>query len=405
MPEPRKLRVFLCHASQDKPIVRELYQQLLAEGWIDPWLDKEKLLPGQDWELEIEKSVKTADVVIVCLSKESVEKEGYYQKEIRKVLDVADEKPEGTIFIIPLRLNNCQIPHRLAKWQYEDYFPIEQREKAYKRLLQSLRTRFNQLISRDDESQQNSSELNSILDWDEIWFDKHRSNALKGMERNEFTGYVEVKFSLVNQKPKSSQKELLVAARNSQIHTFGWPIGIVLDTLDYAPKPLSDGIKSEIETNDDLASSYDYWVLRNNGDFYLMKSLFEDGEKRWEKNTILAFNTRIQRTTEILLYCKHLFEELGVDSSTVVKISIKHGGLENRRLSATRNRLLSRRDNVCIESETEKTIQVTLSSIDSNLVKLVKEFTQPLFLLFDFQEFADSIYEDIAINYAKGKIV
>ncbi len=39
----RKLRVFLCHSSQDKPIVRELYQRLNAEGWIDPWLDEENL--------------------------------------------------------------------------------------------------------------------------------------------------------------------------------------------------------------------------------------------------------------------------------------------------------------------------------------------------------------------------
>ena len=61
----RKLRVFLCHASQDKPIVRELYQRLLAEGWIDPWLDEEKLLPGQDWDAEIEKAVEDADGVIV----------------------------------------------------------------------------------------------------------------------------------------------------------------------------------------------------------------------------------------------------------------------------------------------------------------------------------------------------
>ena len=80
----RKLRVFLCHSSQDKVVARELYQRLSAEGWIDPWLDKEKLLPGQDWELEIEKSVESADVVIVCLSKRSVEKEGYYQKEIKR---------------------------------------------------------------------------------------------------------------------------------------------------------------------------------------------------------------------------------------------------------------------------------------------------------------------------------
>jgi hypothetical protein len=41
MPDNRKLRVFLCHASQGKTIVRELYQRLLAEGWIDSWLDDE----------------------------------------------------------------------------------------------------------------------------------------------------------------------------------------------------------------------------------------------------------------------------------------------------------------------------------------------------------------------------
>jgi len=137
----RKLRVLLCHSSQDKPIVRELYKRLLAESWIEPWLDKENLLPGQEWELEIEKSVETADVVIVCLSKNSVEKEGYYQKEIKKVLDVADEKPEGTIFIIPLRLDDCQPPRRLAKWQYVDYFPSKQRASAYQRLLVSLESR------------------------------------------------------------------------------------------------------------------------------------------------------------------------------------------------------------------------------------------------------------------------
>ena len=55
MPD-RKLRVFLCHSSQDKPIVRELYQRLNAESWIDPWLDEAKLLPGQDWDMEIEKA-------------------------------------------------------------------------------------------------------------------------------------------------------------------------------------------------------------------------------------------------------------------------------------------------------------------------------------------------------------
>jgi formylglycine-generating enzyme required for sulfatase activity len=150
MTEFRKLRVFLCHASQDKPIVRELYQRLLAEGWIDPWLDKEKLLPGQEWKLEIEKSLETTDVVLVCLSNNSITKEGYVQKEMKKVLDIADEKPEGTIFVIPLRLDDCQSPKRFEKWQYEDYFPAEQRDYAYKRLFESLKTRVITLNSKSD---------------------------------------------------------------------------------------------------------------------------------------------------------------------------------------------------------------------------------------------------------------
>jgi|APSaa5957512622_1039677.scaffolds.fasta_scaffold27926_2 hypothetical protein len=55
----RKLKVFLCHSSEDKPAVRELYARLNAEGWIDPWLDEEKLYPGQDWDREIEMGNKT----------------------------------------------------------------------------------------------------------------------------------------------------------------------------------------------------------------------------------------------------------------------------------------------------------------------------------------------------------
>ncbi len=99
----RPLKAFLCHASGDKPAIREMYKRLVFEG-VDAWLDKEKLLPGQDWRVEIPKAVQEADVVIVFLSKNSITKEGYVQKEIKDALDVAEEKPEGAIFLIPARL-------------------------------------------------------------------------------------------------------------------------------------------------------------------------------------------------------------------------------------------------------------------------------------------------------------
>ncbi len=147
MDTTRKLHVFVCHASQDKPIVREIYQRLLTEDWIDPWLDEEKLLPGQSWDLEIEKAVEEADVVIVCLSSNSVTKEGYVQKELKFVLDIALEKPEGALFVIPLRLDDVQPPRRLRIWQYIDYFPASQKDKAYSRLLNSLEFKANSISS------------------------------------------------------------------------------------------------------------------------------------------------------------------------------------------------------------------------------------------------------------------
>jgi len=54
----RPLKVFLCHAHADRDAVRGLYTRLTNDG-VDryAWLDKEKLLPGQDWEYEIRKAV------------------------------------------------------------------------------------------------------------------------------------------------------------------------------------------------------------------------------------------------------------------------------------------------------------------------------------------------------------
>ncbi len=149
MTQPRPLRVFLCHASQDKPAVRELYKRLAAEMWIDPWLDEEKLLPGQDFDLEIYKAARDSDSIIICLSKVSVAKEGYVNKEIRRSLDAADEKPEGAIYIIPLRLDDCSPSfERLKKLHWADYFT----PNAHEKLIKSLRLRAGALKIETSES-------------------------------------------------------------------------------------------------------------------------------------------------------------------------------------------------------------------------------------------------------------
>ena len=131
--EKRPLKVFLCHAHADRDAVRTLYDRLTVDG-VDAWLDKEKLLPGQDWELEIRKAVREADVVVVCLSKH-FNQAGYRQKEVRIALEEAEMQPEGEIFIIPARLEECDTLESLRKWQWVNLFE----DDGYDMLIRALR--------------------------------------------------------------------------------------------------------------------------------------------------------------------------------------------------------------------------------------------------------------------------
>jgi hypothetical protein len=139
MTSSRKLSVFLCHASDDKPAVRHLRDKLHGDGF-DVWLDEARLLPGQDWEREIKKALKAADTVIVCLSRLSIVKEGYVQKEVRRAIAIAEEKPPGTIFLIPVKLDACEVPLELEHLHWINLFEGD----GYARTVQALTERSRQ---------------------------------------------------------------------------------------------------------------------------------------------------------------------------------------------------------------------------------------------------------------------
>lgn len=154
----RPLRVFLSYASQDRPAVRELYQRLKAEGWIDPWLDEENLTLGQHWTSVIEDALDTADVVLIFLSKNSVQKEGFIQRELNYAWEISLEKPRNVIFLIPFRLDDCEVPRYLRSKQWGDYFG-EKKESTYQTLLRSLRARHQQKLYLEAEERARTEEL------------------------------------------------------------------------------------------------------------------------------------------------------------------------------------------------------------------------------------------------------
>jgi TIR domain len=113
--------VFLSHASEDRDRVRGIYDALSRAG-VRCWYDEVDLRPGQDWQREIQEALRASTYVLVCLSRSSVRRIGGLDYDLQAALDVVDQQPEGTTFLIPVRLDNCAIPERLARWQWIDVF-------------------------------------------------------------------------------------------------------------------------------------------------------------------------------------------------------------------------------------------------------------------------------------------
>lgn len=126
-------RIFLCHASEDKPQVGEVYARLKAAGF-EPWLDEEEILPGQDWNYEIEQALETCDFVMVFLSTRSVGKIGYVQREFRNALYRSEEMPEEHIHTIPVKLDDCEVPRRFRRHQWANL----EEAGAFERIVRAL---------------------------------------------------------------------------------------------------------------------------------------------------------------------------------------------------------------------------------------------------------------------------
>lgn len=117
----RRLRIFLCHASEDKPVVRTIYERLQAYN-VELWFDEQNLLPGERWEYVIPGVIQNCDIVLICLSRAFLRKEGYAHYEVHIVLEAARRKPPEAVFHIPFRLDDCTVPAHLAEWHYVSNF-------------------------------------------------------------------------------------------------------------------------------------------------------------------------------------------------------------------------------------------------------------------------------------------
>ncbi len=118
-----RIQVFLAYAEEDRSEVRRLFSALQKAGF-EPWMDQERLLPGQNWPLAIERAIDLSEFFIGCFSSRSSAKRGYFQCELEYALGVASRIPAEETFFVPVRLDECELPRQIArKVQYVDLFP------------------------------------------------------------------------------------------------------------------------------------------------------------------------------------------------------------------------------------------------------------------------------------------
>ncbi len=130
-------QVFLAYAAEDLPHARRLADALCKAG-CSPWLDREKLLAGQNWPRAIERAIEVSDVFVACFSRRSVSKRGMFQQELRYALECARRRPLDEPFVIPVRIEECEVPRRIAEQlQYLDLFPDW--EKGVRGLARAIR--------------------------------------------------------------------------------------------------------------------------------------------------------------------------------------------------------------------------------------------------------------------------
>jgi hypothetical protein len=114
-------QIFLSYAREDAEEVEDLYQKLSAAGF-KPWMDTKDLLPGERWKSSIQKAIRRSDFFLVCLSANSIDKRGWIQREIKQALDIWQEMLDSDIFLIPVRLEDCEVPESLCDFHWVDLF-------------------------------------------------------------------------------------------------------------------------------------------------------------------------------------------------------------------------------------------------------------------------------------------
>jgi hypothetical protein len=100
----RRAQVFISYERSDEGYAKQLYDSLKHK--FDPWLDRDLMQGGDEWNEEIEEKIELSDYFLVLNSKNLLKKKvGYVNKEVNMALELQKKRQRGTKFIIPILID------------------------------------------------------------------------------------------------------------------------------------------------------------------------------------------------------------------------------------------------------------------------------------------------------------
>lgn len=141
-PDPQKLPlVFICHNSDDRDFALFLDKEL-KDADLNPWLDKNNLAGGDEWDKEIKRILTKADYFVVVHSKKlAARHKGYVFREIGFALDRKPEFRRGIRFIIPVQIDDNALIDELKEFQAVDLIDKKNIDNLIKTIKRDLKIR------------------------------------------------------------------------------------------------------------------------------------------------------------------------------------------------------------------------------------------------------------------------
>jgi len=97
--------IFLSYANLDQARVLPFYEFLVNCGF-KAWIDCRNIKVGQNWDFEIKRALEKSSVIVIFVSKNSITRRGYFQREVKTILENYKEKLIDDIYIISILLDD-----------------------------------------------------------------------------------------------------------------------------------------------------------------------------------------------------------------------------------------------------------------------------------------------------------